>query len=217
MTEKKRPTNRLDKRFDKLRDRDVYGYNPKQSANRALKKLQSNRLAVVGLAFVVLIISAAIFAPFITKYDPQKVNLRSMLKPPSTEHILGTDKIGRDVFARVIYGSRISIFVGLGSALGAALIGVSIGAYTGYRGGWWDSIFLRLSEIVMSFPQIVLVLLLVSILGQSLMNLVIIFTLTGWGGLYRMTRAQMLSLREEEYVQALRAFGLSRTLICYKH
>jgi peptide/nickel transport system permease protein len=217
MTEKKRPKNRLDKRFDKLRDRDVYGYNPKQSANRALKKLQSNRLAVIGLAFVVLIISAAIFAPFITKYDPLKVDLRSMLKPPSTEHILGTDKIGRDVFARILYGSRISIFVGLGSALGAALIGVGIGAYTGYRGGWWDSIFLRLSEIVMSFPQIVLVLLLVSILGQSLMNLIIIFTLTGWGGLYRMTRAQMLSLREEEYVQALRAFGLSRPLICYKH
>tara|TARA_B100001079_G_scaffold269803_1_gene282773 strand:+ start:746 stop:1675 length:930 start_codon:yes stop_codon:yes gene_type:complete len=217
MTEKRRPTNRLDKRFDKLRDREIYGYNPNQSANRALKKLQSNRLAVIGLSFVVLMISAAIFAPFITKYDPQKVNLRSMLQPPSTEHILGTDKIGRDVFSRIIYGSRISIFVGLGSALGAALIGVSIGAYTGYRGGWWDSIFLRLSEIVMSFPQIVLVLLLVSILGQSLMNLIIIFTLTGWGGLYRMTRAQMLSLREEEYVQALRAFGLSRTLICYKH
>ena len=81
-----------------------------------------------------------------------------MLKPPSSEHILGTDKIGRDVFARIIYGGRISILVGLGSALGAALIGVSIGAYTAYRGGWWDSIFLRISEIFMAFPQIILVL-----------------------------------------------------------
>ena len=217
MTEDKRSKTRLDKRFDKLRDREVHGYNPKESGSRALKKLQSNRLAVIGLIFVILTISASIFAPFVTKYDPKKVDLRNMLKPPSTEHILGTDKIGRDVFARIIYGGRISILVGLGSALGAALIGVSIGAYTGYRGGWWDSIFLRISEIVMSFPQIVLVLLLVSVLGQSLMNLIIIFTLTGWGGLYRMTRAQMLSLREEEYVQALRAFGLSRTMICYKH
>ena len=86
-----------------------------------------------------------------------------MLKPPSSEHILGTDKIGRDVFARIIYGGRISILVGLGSALGAALIGVSIGAYTAYRGGWWDSIFLRISEIFMAFPQIILVLLLVSV------------------------------------------------------
>ena len=212
-----KPRNSLDKRFDKLRDRETYENNLEQSSNRALNKILSNRLAVVGLTFVILMISASIFAPLLTKYDPQKVNLREMLKPPSSEHILGTDKIGRDVFARIIYGGRISIFVGLGSAIGAALIGVSIGAYTGYRGGIWDIIFLRISEIIMSFPQIVLVLLLVAVLGQSLMNLIIIFTLTGWGGLYRMTRAQMLSLREEEYVQSLKAFGLSRVMICYKH
>ena len=212
-----KPRNSLDKRFDKLRDRETYENNLEQSSNRALNKILSNRLAVVGLIFVILMISASIFAPLLTKYDPQKVNLREMLKPPSSEHILGTDKIGRDVFARIIYGGRISILVGLGSAIGAALIGVSIGAYTGYRGGIWDIIFLRISEIIMSFPQIVLVLLLVAVLGQSLMNLIIIFTLTGWGGLYRMTRAQMLSLREEEYVQSLKAFGLSRVMICYKH
>ena len=217
MSDSGKRRNSLDKRFDKLRDRETFEYNPKQSSNRALNKILSNRLAVVGLTFVILMISASIFAPLLTKYDPQKVNLREMLKPPSSEHILGTDKIGRDIFARIIYGGRISILVGLGSAIGAALIGVSIGAYTGYRGGLWDIIFLRISEIIMSFPQIILVLLLVAVLGQSLMNLIIIFTLTGWGGLYRMTRAQMLSLREEEYVQSLRAFGLSRFMICYKH
>jgi len=217
MSDSGKRKNSLDKRFDKLRDRETFEYNPKQSSNRALNKILSNRLAVVGLTFVILMISASIFAPLLTKYDPQKVNLREMLKPPSSEHILGTDKIGRDIFARIIYGGRISILVGLGSAIGAALIGVSIGAYTGYRGGLWDIIFLRISEIIMSFPQIILVLLLVAVLGQSLMNLIIIFTLTGWGGLYRMTRAQMLSLREEEYVQSLRAFGLSRFMICYKH
>jgi len=217
MSDSRKRKNSLDKRFDKLRDRETFEYNPKQSSNRALNKILSNRLAVVGLTFVILMISASIFAPLLTKYDPQKVNLREMLKPPSSEHILGTDKIGRDIFARIIYGGRISILVGLGSAIGAALIGVSIGAYTGYRGGLWDIIFLRISEIIMSFPQIILVLLLVAVLGQSLMNLIIIFTLTGWGGLYRMTRAQMLSLREEEYVQSLRAFGLSRFMICYKH
>ncbi len=217
MSRETKPKSNLDKRFDLIRDREVFGYNPKESGNRAFKKLKSNRLAVIGLIFVLAIIFISIFAPLFTKYNPQKVDLRNMLKPPSAEHILGTDKIGRDVFARIIYGGRISILVGLGSALGAALIGVSIGAYTGYRGGWWDSIFLRISEIVMSFPQIILVLLLVTILGQSLMNLIIIFTLTGWGSLYRMTRAQMLSLREEEYVQALRAFGLSRARICFKH
>ena len=217
MDSTKRPSSYLDKRFDRLRDQDYSGLNQQNKSSRALKKLQSNRLAVIGIIFSLTIILSSIFAPLITKYDPQKVDLRSMLKPPSSEHILGTDKIGRDVFARIIYGGRISILVGLGSALGAALIGVSIGAYTAYRGGWWDSIFLRISEIFMAFPQIILVLLLVSVLGQSLMNLIIIFVITGWGGLYRMTRAQVLSLREEEYVQALRAFGLSRARICFKH
>ena len=217
MNSTKRPSSYLDKRFDRLRDQDYSSLNQQNKSSRALKKLQSNRLAVIGIIFSLTIILSSIFAPLITKYDPQKVDLRSMLKPPSSEHILGTDKIGRDVFARIIYGGRISILVGLGSALGAALIGVSIGAYTAYRGGWWDSIFLRISEIFMAFPQIILVLLLVSVLGQSLMNLIVIFVITGWGGLYRMTRAQVLSLREEEYVQALRAFGLSRARICFKH
>ena len=207
----------LDRKFDKLREREETGKSRKGIQNRALSKMLSNKLAVIGFVFVSIVIVASIIAPLICKYDPQKVNLRMILKPPSSEHILGTDKLGRDVYARIIYGGRISILVGLGSALGAALIGVSIGAYTGYRGGWIDSLVLRISEIVMAFPQIILVLLLVAILGQSLMNLMVIFTLTGWGGLFRMTRAQMLSLREEEYVQALQAFGLSSFRISFKH
>ena len=207
----------LDRKFDKLREREETGKSRKGIQNRALSKMLSNKLAVIGLVFVSIVIVASIIAPLICKYDPQKVNLRMILKPPSSEHILGTDKVGRDVYARIIYGGRISILVGLGSAIGAALIGVSIGAYTGYRGGWIDSLVLRISEIVMAFPQIILVLLLVAILGQSLMNLMVIFTLTGWGGLFRMTRAQMLSLREEEYVQALQAFGLSSFRISFKH
>jgi len=140
-----------------------------------------------------------------------------VLQPPSALHILGTDKIGRDIFSRVLYGGRISILVGLGSALGAATIGVLLGAYAGYKGGVIDRTILRISEIFMSFPQIVLVLLLVTILGQSLRNLLIIFIATGWGSVYRMTRARMLSIREEEYVQALKAFGLSDVIVCYKH
>jgi peptide/nickel transport system permease protein len=207
----------LDRKFDKLREREETGKSRKGIQNRALSKMLSNKLAVIGLVFVSIVIVASIIAPLICKYDPQKINLRMILKPPSSEHILGTDKVGRDVYARIIYGGRISILVGLGSAIGAALIGVSIGAYTGYRGGWIDSLILRISEIVMAFPQIILVLLLVAILGQSLMNLMVIFTLTGWGGLFRMTRAQMLSLREEEYVQALQAFGLSSFRISFKH
>ena len=213
----KQPTKtRFDKKLDKIRDRE----DKKLSGgiqNRSLKKLLNNRLAVFGLAFVVVVVLAAIFAPFLTDYNPTRPDLRNLLKPPSLEHILGTDQVGRDVFSRIIYGGRISIIVGLGSALGAAVIGVTLGAYAGYRGGWLDSVILRLSEIMVAFPQIILVMMLVAIAGQSLINLIIIFTLTGWASLYRITRAQMLSLREEEYVQALKAFGLSDFNIAFKH
>lgn len=213
----KLPTKtRFDKKLDKIRDREEKKISG-GIQNRSLKKLLNNRLAVFGLVFVVVVVLAAIFAPFLTDYDPTRPDLRNLLEPPSLEHILGTDQVGRDVFSRIIYGGRISIIVGLGSALGAAVIGVILGAYAGYRGGWLDSVILRLSEIMVAFPQIILVMMLVAIAGQSLINLIIIFTLTGWAGLYRITRAQMLSLREEEYVQALKAFGLSDFNIAFKH
>lgn len=185
--------------------------------NRSLRKFLKNRLAIIGVVLFAVILLASVFAPLLTSYDPLGVDMSSVLEAPSREHILGTDKIGRDIFSRILYGGRISILVGLGSALGAAFIGVLLGAYAGYKGGKIDKLILRISEIFMSFPQIVLVLLLVTILGQSLTNLLIIFILTGWGSVYRMTRARMLSIREEEYVQALRAFGLNDFIVAYKH
>ncbi len=203
--------------FDRIRAREEAGLNKPLTGNRAVRKLLSNRLAILGLFIFGTILLASTFAPLLTVHEPQKIDLRSMLQAPSTEHWFGTDRTGRDVFARVLYGGRISILVGLGSAVLGAIIGVAIGAYTAYRGGWVDAIALRASEIFMAFPQIILVLLLVSIAGQSLFNLIAIFTLTGWSGPYRMTRAQILSIREEEYVQALQSFGVSTTKICYKH
>lgn len=207
----------LDKKFDKIRAMEEAGLLKPAKGSRALRKLMANRLAMVGLVIFSVILLMSIFAPLLTAHDPQKINLRAMLQPPSWDHLMGTDRTGRDVFARILYGGRISILVGLGSALMAAVIGVGIGCYTGYKGGWIDTVALRVSEIFMSFPQIILVLLLVSIAGQSLMNLIIIFVLTGWAPMYRMARAKMLSLREEEYVQALRSFGVPTVKICYKH
>lgn len=207
----------LNKKFDKILAQEEARKLTSKTGNRSLRKLLNNRLAVVGLVLFSIILFTAVFAPLITSADPMKINLRNLSQPPSWEHWFGTDKTGRDVLARVLYGGRVSILVGLGSGIISAIIGVLIGAYTGYNGGWLDVIALRVSELFMSFPQIILVLLLVSIIGQSLINLMIIFVLTGWGGMYRMARARMLSLREEEYVQALQSFGLSTPTICYKH
>lgn len=209
--------SKFDRKLDKLKELEESGQLRKSSGNRTLRKFLNNKLAIFGLIIFVVILLASILAPLLTPYDPLKVDIGSVLQPPSSQHIFGTDKVGRDVFSRVLYGGRISILIGLGSSLGCAFIGVLLGCYAGYKGGIFDKIVLHVSEVFMSFPQLVLVLLLVTILGQSLTNLIIIFILCGWGSVYRMARSQILTIREEEYVQSLKAFGLNEFLICYKH
>ena len=217
MVEVRSKRSRFDRKLDKILKDEEAGLLGKKKVNRTLRKLMNNKLAIIGLVIFSIILLSSILAPLLTKYDPLAVDMNNVLRSPSSEHLFGTDKVGRDVFSRVIYGGRISILIGLGSAMGCAFIGVLLGCYGGYKGGWFDKTVLRLSEVFMSFPQLVLVLMLVSILGQSLTNLIIIFILTGWGSVYRMARAQILSIREEEYVQSLKSFGLNEFIICYKH
>ena len=212
-----RKKTRLDRKFDKLLAAEEAGKLGKKKANRALRKMMENRLAVIGLVVCAIIVLACILAPVISRYDPQATDLRSMTQAPSLQHLFGTDKLGRDVFTRTLYGGRLSILIGLGSALGAAVTGVLLGCYGGYKGGIFDKTVLRLSEVFMSFPQLILVMMLGTIFGRGLWNLIFIFILTGWGGVYRQARAKMLSLREEEYIQSMRAFGLNDLVIAYKH
>ena len=212
-----RRRTRLDRKFDKLRDAEEAGKLGKSKTSRAVRKMMENRLAVIGIVVFAIILLACVLAPLISPYDPLTTDLRAMTQPPSLAHLFGTDKLGRDVFTRTLYGGRLSILIGLGSALGAAVIGVLLGCYGGYKGGLFDKVVLRLSEIFMSFPQLILVMMLGTIFGRGLWNLIFIFILTGWGGVYRQARAKMLSLREEEYVQSMRAFGLSDMVIAYKH
>ncbi len=216
-TDIRKKNTRLDKTFDKLLAAEESGALKRSNTSRALRKLLGNRLAIIGIVIFLIIFLACIFAPLITPYDPLTVDMANIAKPPSAEHWFGTDKLGRDVFARALYGGRLSMLIGLGSALCAAAIGVVLGCYCGYKGGKLDQIVLRISEIFMSFPQLVLVMMLVAIFGQGLSNLMIIFILTGWGAVYRQARAKMLSLREEEYVQSMKAFGLNDFVIAYKH
>ena len=207
----------LDRKLDKIRAAEESGKLGTKLTNRTLRKLTSNKLAVIGVLLFVVICVLCFGAPLFTKYDPMAFDLRGKMGAPSAEHILGTDQMGRDIWSRILYGGRISIIVGLGSALGAALVGVTLGLYVGYKGGLMDSLLIKISDIFQSIPQMVLIIIIVALVGQSMENLIIIFILTGWPGMYRMTRSKVLSLKQQEFVQALRAFGISDVKIAFKH
>lgn len=199
---------RANRYMDRVLEKERLGKIKPPGGSRALKKMFSTPLSAIGMVLLVVITASAVFAPLLTSYNPNAIDMRAVLEPPSWEHLLGTDKIGRDVFTRILYGGRVSIGIGLGSALGAGLLGAFLGVMGGYKRGKLDAVLLRLSELFMAFPQIILVLMLVSIVGQSVANLVLIFIFTGWASIYRMARSQVLSIREEEYIAAQQAFGV---------
>ena len=207
----------LDRRMDKIRALEESGRNATKLTSRTLRKILSNKLAVMGAVLFIVICILCFAAPLFTQYSPTQISLRDRMAPPTGEHIFGTDQMGRDIWSRMLYGGRISIIVGLGSALGAAIIGVTLGMYFGYKGGWADTIILKISDVFLAFPQMVLIIIMVALVGQSLRNMIIIFILTGWPSMYRMARSKVLSLKEEEFVQALRAFGISDFKIAFKH
>ena len=208
---------KLDKQMNKIKAREESGKTSGGIKNRTLRKLLANNLSTAGYVMFFIILILCVFAPVFTHYNPATIDLVHKLQGPNAQHIMGTDQIGRDIWARILYGGRISIFIGLAGALGSTLIGVFFGTLAGYKGGLFDSIVMKTSEVMMSFPQIILVLMLVTIVGQGLWNLIFIFVVTGWPSMYRMARSQMLSLREEEYVQALKAFGISDLKVAFKH
>lgn len=186
-------------------------------ALRHWHKLSRNRLAMTGLFIVLVVIIAAAAAPLITSWDPVRIDLRNNTKAPDAQHLLGTDKLGRDVFSRLLYGGRISIMIGLSGALGGALVGIILGGIAGYFRGWIDAVLLRVSEVFMTMPQIMLILILVVFLGQGVFNLVFVFSVTGWTGTFRMVRGKFLSIREESYIEACRAFGVGELSIMFRH
>lgn len=207
----------LDRKLDKIRAAEESGRLGNKTTNRTLRKLTSNKLAVFGALLFIVICILCFAAPLFTSYSPTAFSLRDKMAPPSAEHIMGTDQMGRDIWARMLYGGRVSIIVGLGSALGAAVVGIALGLFVGYKGGWLDAIIMKIADIFMAIPQMVIIIILVALVGQSLQNLIIIFVVTGWPGMYRMARSKVLSLKQEEFVQALRAFGISDLKIAFKH
>ena len=176
-----------------------------------------NRMAVLGFTLLGLMVAIAIFAPFVAPFDPFEMDLENNLQPPTADHLLGTDKLGRDVLSRVIYGSRISLVVGFIVQGIALVVGVTLGAISGNFGGVLDMIIQRMVDVVMGFPFLILAIAIVSLIGPSLTNMMIVLGGVVWVDYARMVRGVVLSLKEEEYVLAARVVGASDGRIILKH
>jgi peptide/nickel transport system permease protein len=181
------------------------------------KHFKRNRMAMGGLALVLGLFVVSIFAPWLAPYDPNHIDLKAVLMPPSHAHLMGTDTLGRDVLSRIIYGSRVSLKVGFVAVGLATIIGLIVGALAGYYGGWVDTALMRLVDLMLCFPAFFLILAVIAILEPSIWNIMAVIGLTSWMGVARLVRAEFLSLREREFVTAARALGASDFRLILRH
>ncbi|MBP9021476.1 MAG: ABC transporter permease [Syntrophobacterales bacterium] len=180
-------------------------------------RFKKNKLALGGSFIVVIFFVVSIFAPLLSPHDPGEINLQNVLAPPSADNPLGTDELGRDVLSRMVWGSRISLKVGFVSTGIAILIGIVLGAVAGYYGRWVDSLIMRTVDIMLCFPTFFLILAVIAFLEPSIWNIMAIIGLTGWMGMTRLVRADFISLKEREFVQAARAIGAGDMRIIFIH
>ena len=183
------------------------------------RNLKKNKGAVIGLVLIVLLILLAVCAPLLYDYDRDIVaqNIRERLQGPSLRHPFGTDEYGRDIMARVIWGTRYSLPIGFIATIVAILLGVTMGAVAGYYGGWVENVLMRFGDIFASIPHILLAIVVVSVLGQSATNLMIAVRITSTPAFIRVARAAVLTVRNQEYVEAARAIGMKNWKIILKH
>ncbi|MEU6111269.1 ABC transporter permease [Streptomyces albidoflavus] len=188
-----------------------------------LRSLLRNKLAVLALAVLALLLVAALFAPLIAPYDPNTQNLLIRLRPPAWQdggtgaHLLGTDQLGRDLLSRVIHGARVSLLVGAGAALLAGVIGTAVGLAAGYFGGWADRALMRLADVQLAFPSLLLALAVVGFLGSGLWLVVLVLGFTGWVSYARVVRSEVMSLRTRDFITEARAIGVTDTTIMRRH
>ena len=176
-----------------------------------------NKLTIFGIGIVGFFIIIAIFAPMIASYNPGQIDIENILTPPSSSHIFGTDSLGRDLFSRMVYGTRISLMVGFIAVGIASLIGIALGAIAGYYGKWTDVIIMRFIDIMLCFPTFFLILAVIALLEPSIINIMIIIGATSWMGMARLMRAEILSLKERDFIYAERAIGASDLRIIARH
>ena len=181
-------------------------------------RLKRNHLAMIGLAIVALLVIVAALAPWITPYDPITQALRERLQPPLTPgHILGTDDFGRDILSRLIMGSRITLFIIALVAVTAPVFGLLIGTVAGYFGGWTDEILMRITDIFLAFPKLILALALVAVLGPGMENAVLAIAITSWPPYARVARDETLTVRNSDYIASVRLQGASAARIIWGH
>ncbi len=183
----------------------------------ARRRFLRHKLAVVSLCVLALLVLIAIFASQLAPMSPYISDPTAFSAPPSAHHLLGTDLIGRDVLSRLLYASRISLSVGLVSSSLFVIIGTMLGAVAGYYGGWVDTAVMRFTDMILSFPVLMLILVVVSVVGPSLYNVMAVIGLIGWPGVARLVRSSFLSLREQDFVEAAKASGASDAAIMFRH
>jgi peptide/nickel transport system permease protein len=188
-----------------------------------LRRLARRRTAVFGLGVVIIVLLAALFAPWLAPFDPLEQDINERLREPGWQsaagrvHPLGTDHLGRDILARVIFGSRIALVVGLSAVLISGVLGMAIGLVSGYFGGWVDDFFMRLADIQLAFPFILLAIAVIGVLGPSLRNIIIVIGVSSWVVYARVVRGEVLSIREREFVQAAIALGSRDGRVLVRH
>jgi len=177
----------------------------------------NNKTALASLIFIVIILVFALFAPLIARHDPSTVDTSAILAAPSGAHLFGTDTLGRDIFSRIVYGSRISLSIGFIAVGIAVFVGIFFGSIAGYYGGRVDSILMRFVDIMLCFPTFFLILAVIAILEPSIFNIMAVIGLTSWMGVARLIRSEILTLKERDYVAAARVMGASDVWIIVRH
>ena len=185
--------------------------------SKAVRRFFRHRLAVFGLVVLLTLVLLAVCAPLLSRYSPTDINLRAMRQAPSAEHWLGTDGTGRDIWSRILYAGRISLSVGLVAVSISMIIGCIVGSVAGFLGGKTDMLLMRLTDMVMTFPSLVIIIVVAAAMGPSVYNAMIVIGLLTWPSIARLVRSQFLTLREQQFVLAARSIGVSRWEIAFKH
>lgn len=181
------------------------------------ERFSTNRFALAGLAVIALLFLLSFAASYLTPYDPDAIDAWHVLLPPSAEHWFGTDELGRDVLTRVIFGARVSLKVGFVAVGIAVVVGTVVGLFAGFYGGWVDSLLMRIVDIMLCFPTFFLILAVIAMLEPSIWYIMVIIGLTGWMGVARLVRAEVLSLKSRDFISAARVLGASDRRIIFRH